>query len=126
DRGDFHDARSAAAELQSRWPASKLAPKSALLAASTFHLSGRHDEAVAEYAKVESKYSGTQAAAEALFEKGNCLAEQGDDDAAVVAYTSALVRHDSPDVVQYALSRAERRLQRGKAVNPRNSEAVWD
>ena len=42
------------------------------------------------------------------------------------AYTAALPRHDSPDAVQYALERAERRLQRGSPVNPHNQAAVWD
>src|SRR5947209_5459035 len=106
DQGQFHDARTAAFELQRRWP------KSPLAAAA--------DDAV------ERKYHGTQKAAEALFEKGNCLAELGNDDAAVKAYTSALARHDSPDAVQFALERAERRLQRSSPVNPHNQAAVWD
>ena len=124
--GEFHDARAAAAELQSRWPRSKLAPAAALLSASSFHLSGRHADAIAAYDALEKKYHGTQKGAEALFEKGNCLAELGDDEGAVKAYTQALVRHDSPEAVQFALERAERRLQRGAAVNPHNQAAVWD
>ena len=126
DRGEFHDSRAAAAELQSRWPKSPLAAAAALLSASTYHVSGRHADAIAEYDRVEARYHGTQKGAEALFEKGNCLAELGDDDAAVKAYTDALPRHDSPDAVQFALERAERRLDRGRAVNPRNMAAVWD
>ena len=126
EQGQFHDARIAAAELQSRWPESKLASAASLLAASTYHLSGRHADAIGAYDEVERKYHGTQQGAEALFEKGNCLAETGDDERAVAAYTDALVRHDSPEAVQFALQRAERRLLRGKAVNPRNLAAVWD
>jgi TolA-binding protein len=126
DRNEFHDARAAAAELQSRWPKSPLAAAAALLSASTFHLSGRHAEAIAEYTLVERKYHGTQKGAEALFEKGSCLAEIGDDEGAVKAYTDALSRHDSPEAVQFALERAERRLERGRAVNPQNMAAVWD
>jgi TolA-binding protein len=126
DLNQFHDARAAAAELQSRWPKSPLAAAAALLAATSYHVSGRHAEAVAEYTAVERKYHGTQKGAEALFEKGNCLAEQGDDEGAVKAYTEALPRHDSPDAVQFALDRAERRLDRGRAVNPHNMAAVWD
>jgi TolA-binding protein len=126
ERGEYHDARAAAAELVSRWPKSPLAAAAALLSASTYHLSGRHPDAIAEYDRVERKYHGTQKGAEALFEKGNCLAELGDDEAAVKAYTDALPRHDSPDAVQFAMERAERRLERGRAVNPRNMAAVWD
>ena len=126
DQGQFHDARTAASELQRRWPRSKLAPAAALLSASSYHLSGRHQDAIAAYDAVERKYHGTQKGAEALFEKGNCLAETGDDEAAVKAYTAALPRHDSPDAVQFALERAERRLMRGSPVNPRNTKAVWD
>ena len=126
DLGELHDARAAASELQSRWPQSQLAPAAALLAASTFHLAGRHAEAIAAYDKVEEKFHATQKAAEALFEKGNCLVETGNDTDAVQAFTAALVRHDSPDAVQYALERAQRRLERGRAVNPRNMSAVWD
>ncbi len=126
DKGDFHDARAAAAELRSRWPQSPLAAAAALLSASSYHLSGRHADAIAEYNAVERKYHGTQKGAEALFEKGNCLAEMGDDEAAVKAYTDSLPRHDSPDAVQFALDRAERRLERGRAVNPRDMGAVWD
>lgn len=126
DRGDFHDARAAAAQLQSRWPDSPLAASAALLSAGTYHLSGRTEDAVAAYDKVEARLHGTQQGAEALFEKGNCLAELGDDEGAVKAFTAALPRHDSPDAVQFALTRAERRLERGQAVNPRNMAAVWD
>jgi TolA-binding protein len=126
DQGQFHDARTAASELQRRWPRSKLAPAAALLSASSYHLSGRHQDAIAAYDAVERKYHGTQKGAEALFEKGNCLAETGNDEAAVKAYTAALPRHDSPDAVQFALERAERRLLRGSPVNPRNTKAVWD
>ena len=126
DQGQFHDARTAASELQRRWPKSSLAAAAALLAASTYHLSGRHADAIAAYDAVERKFHGTQKAAEALFEKGNCMAEIGDDEGAVKAYTAALPRHDSPDAVQYALERAERRLQRGSPVNPHNLSAVWD
>ena len=126
DRGDFHDSRAAAAELQSRWSQSHLAAAAALLSASSYHLSGRHADAIAEYSSVERRYHGTQKGAEALFEKGNCLAELGDDEGAVKAYTDALPRHDSPDAVQFALDRAERRLERGRAVNPRDMGAVWD
>ena len=126
DRGEFRDARAAATELQSRWPKSPLAASAALLNASTYHLSGRHNEAIAEYDRVEKKFHASPKGAEALFEKGNCLAELGNDEDAVKAYTDALPRHDSPDAVQFALERAERRLQRGAAVNPRNMAAVWD
>lgn len=126
DRGNFRDARASANELQSRWPHSLLAPAAALLAASTFHLSGLHEEAVLAYDRVEARYHGTAKAAEALFEKGNCLVEQGEDEGAIPAYTAALSRHDSPEVVQFALERAQRRLDRGRAVNPHNMSAVWD
>src|SRR5262249_33517918 len=85
DQGQFHDARAAAAEVQSRWPGSPLAAAAALLSATSFHLSGRHAEAIAEYDAVERKYHGTKQGAEALFEKGNCLAESGDDESAVKA-----------------------------------------
>ena len=126
EMGQFHDARAAAAEVQSRWPQSPLAAAAALLSASTYHLSGRHADAIAAYDQVERKYHGMKQGAEALFEKGNCLAEMGDDDAAVKAFTDALPRHDSPEAVQFALDRAEKRLQRGAAVNPHNMAAVWD
>jgi tetratricopeptide (TPR) repeat protein len=126
DQGQFPAARAAAAELQSRWPKSDAAPAAALLAASTYHLVGRHAEAVAAYDDVARRYHGTRQGAEALFEKGNCLAEVGDDERAVAAYTDALARHESPEAVEYALQHAERRLERGRAVNPRNLAAVWD
>src|SRR5207237_4144526 len=126
DHGQYHDARTAPSEHQRRWHNAPLAAAATLLSASTSHLSGRHADAIAAYDAVERKYHGTQKGAEALFEKGNCLAEMGNDDAAVKAYTAALPHHDSPDAVQFSLERAERRLQRGSPVNPRNTAAVWD
>lgn len=126
DSGELVEARSAAAELQSRWPRSQLAPAAALLAASTYHLTGRHEDAIAAYAKVAERYRGTRQEAEAYLEEGNCLAELGDDTRAVQAFTQALPRHDSPEAVQYALERAQRRLARGRTVDPRNLSAVFD
>src|SRR5205823_6679973 len=55
ERGEYHDARAAAAELISRWPRSSLAAAAALLSASTYHLSGRHADAIAGYDRVERK-----------------------------------------------------------------------
>jgi hypothetical protein len=57
---------------------------------------------------------------------GNCLVEMGDDAHAVQAFTQALPTHDSPDVVQFALARAQRRLDMAKSVDPRNLSAVFD
>src|SRR5205823_4575150 len=126
DRGEWFAARGAAAELQSRWPRSPLAPAAALLAASTFNLSGRHAEAIAAYRKVAQQYSGTRQEAEARFETGNCLVELGDDAHAVQEFTQALGKHDSPEVVQFAMERAQRRLAMGKTVDPKNVAAVFD
>jgi tetratricopeptide (TPR) repeat protein len=126
DRGEWYAARGAAAELQSRWPRSTLAPAAALLAASTFHLSGHHAEAIAAYRKVAQQYAGTRQEAEARFETGNCLVELGDDAHAVQEFTQALPKHDSPEVVQFAMGRAQRRLAMGKTVDPRNVAAVFD
>jgi tetratricopeptide (TPR) repeat protein len=126
DRGEWFAARGAAAELQSRWPRSPLAPAAALLAASTFHLSGHHAEAIAAYRKVAQQYAGTRQEAEARFETGNCLVELGDDVHAVQEFTQALPKHDSPEVVQFAMERAQRRLAMGKTVDPRNVAAVFD
>jgi len=75
---------------------------------------------------VTQQYPGTKEAAEARFEMGNCLVEMGDDAHAVQAFTQALPTHDSPDVVQFALERAQRRLDMAKAVDPRNLSAVFD
>jgi tetratricopeptide (TPR) repeat protein len=126
DRGDYQEARAASAELQKRWPESKLASAAALLSASTYHLSGRHADAVEAYRGVTQQYAGSKQAAEARFEMGNCLVEMGDDAHAVQAFTQALPTHDSPDVVQFALERAQRRLDMAKAVDPRNLSAVFD
>jgi TolA-binding protein len=126
DRGDSFEARAAVSELQSRWPTSPLNPAAALLAASTFHLSGRHGDAVAAYRKVAQQYPGTKQEAEAHFETGNCLVEMGDDAHAVQEFTQALPRHDSPDVVQFALERAQRRLALIRSVDPHNLAAVFD
>jgi tetratricopeptide (TPR) repeat protein len=126
DRGEFRDARAAAAELQSRWPDSKLAPAAALLSASSFHLSGRHQDAIGAYRKVSEQYRNTPQDAEARFEMGNCLVELGDDAHAVQAFTQALPKHDSPDVVQFALQRAQRRLDMVRPVDAHNLSAVFD
>lgn len=126
DQGDLAEARRAASELQTRWPTSPLAWQAALLSASTFHIAGRHGDAVAAYRAVADKYRGTQGEPEAMFEVGNCLVDQGDDAHALPVFTAALVKHDSPELVQYALERAQRRLQLGAPVDPRNSSAVWD
>jgi len=126
DRGEWFAARGAAAELQSRWPRSPRAPAAALLAASTFHLSGHHAEAIAAYRKVAQQYAGTRQEAEARFETGNCLVELGDDAHAVQEFTQALPKHDSREVVQFAMERAQRRLTMGKTVDPKNVAAVFD
>jgi tetratricopeptide (TPR) repeat protein len=124
--GDLDGARRAVSELQSRWPRSALAPQAALLSASTHHLDNHHADAVRAYRAVSELYKGTQAGADALFEMGNCLTEQGQDDNAVKAFTAALSRHKEPEVVQFALERAQRRLLLSRTVDPRDHAAVFD
>lgn len=126
DQGQLEEARSAATELQQRWPKSPLAASAALLWASSFHLDNRHGEAVKAYAKVAEQFRGTRTGADALFEQGNCLVELGEDARAVQVFTAALVRHDSPDVVQFALGRAQQRLDRARPVRPNDRAAAFD
>jgi TolA-binding protein len=126
EQGEFAEGRHAVSELEQRWPHSPLIPDSALLAASSFHLDMRHADAVKAYRAVADKYRGTRAGAEALFEMGNCLVEQGDDAHAAQAFTAALAGHAEPEVVQFALERAQRRLAMGRTVDPRDHAAVFD
>jgi tetratricopeptide (TPR) repeat protein len=126
DQGRLEEARTAVAELMSRWPESPLAPRARLIAASTYHLEGRAADAVLAYDKVANSYPRTAVEAEALFEKGNCLTEQGDDAHAVQAFTEALSRHESPELVQFAIERAQRRLSLVRSVKPGNVAEVFD
>jgi len=126
DQGRLEEARAAVAELASRWPDSPLLPRAQMIAATTWHLEGRAADAVAAYAKVAAAYPRTETEAEALFEKGNCLAELGDDARAVQAFTEALVRHESPELVQFAIERAQRRLDLVRSVKPGNVAEVFD
>jgi TolA-binding protein len=126
DLGTLNDARAAAAELQSRWPQSRYAAAAALLAASTYHLEGRHAEASRAYARVADRFHDTAQGADALFEQGNCLAELGDDAHAAQVFVAALVRHEAPDLVQFALERSRHRLDLSRAVDPHNLSAVFD
>ena len=126
DQGKLEDARLAAGELQSRWPTSTHAAAAALLGASTFHLEGRHAEAARAYAHVAGQFRDTPQGADALFEEGSCLAELGDDAHAVQVFTQALVRHEAPDVVQYAIERSQRRLDLGRTVEPGNAATAFD
>ncbi len=126
DQGRLEEARAAVDELASRWPQSPLLPRARLIAASTFHLEGRAADAVAAYDKVAAAFPRTEVEAEALFEKGNCLAELGEDARAVQSFTAALSRHESPELVQFAIERAQRRLELGRSVRPGNVAEVFD
>jgi tetratricopeptide (TPR) repeat protein len=126
DLGQLSEARAAAAELVSRWPASPLGASASLIAAGTFHLEGRHADAIAAYKKVVTSYPRTAYQADAWFEQGNCLSELGDDPKAIQAFTAALVRHESPDLVEFALERAQRRINLQRSVRPGNVAEVFD
>ena len=126
DLGEHAEARAAVAELLARWPKSPLRPAAALLSASSFHLDSHHADAIKAYKAVSERFAGTPQSAEALFEAGNCLVEQGDDEKAVPAFTAALAQHREPEVVQFALDRAQRRLQLARSVDPKNHAAVFD
>ena len=126
DLADYAGARLAASELQARWPGSPLGPKAALLAASTFHLAASHAEAVVAYRGVAEQHRGSPEGADALFEMGNCLVEQGEDEKAMPAFTAALRLHKEPELVQFALERSQRRLALVRAVDPKDRAAVWD
>lgn len=126
DGGAFEEARAAVTELAQRWPKSPLVAQGQLLSASTYHLEGRHFDAVRAYGKVAEQFRGTKDGADALFEQGNCLVEIGEDARALQAFTSALSRHESPDVVQFAMERSQRRLDRARPVRPNDRAAAFD
>ena len=126
DQSRHEEARAAVAELISRWPDSPLVPRAQLIAASTWHLEGRTADAALAYDKVAAAWPRTAFEAEALFEKGNCLAELGEDARAIQAFTGALVRHESPELVQFAIERAQRRLALVRSVKPGNVAEVFD
>jgi tetratricopeptide (TPR) repeat protein len=126
DQGRYETARAAAAELVARWPESPRAPIAALMAAATWHLEQRHGEAIAAYRKVARTWPGTTWAAEALFEEGNCLVEQGEEQQALKSFLAALVRHESPQIVQLALERTERRLDLQRIARPGNLAEAFE
>jgi tetratricopeptide (TPR) repeat protein len=112
----FEPAREHARGVLERYVDSDEAPEALALVADTYHLEGRHAEAARSYEDVANRWPATEAAARALFEAGNCLAEQGDYAHAMARYIESLPQHPDPLAVQHNLERVRKRFSAQRSV----------
>jgi len=106
----FDEAKAYAERLLRDYDHSELASEAQSLIGEILHLEGRHGEAVKAFAAVNERWPRTEAAARALFEEGNCLAETGDLSLAMGKFIEALPDHPDPMSVQRSLERVRRRF----------------
>jgi len=118
DARRWEDARAHARAVLERAGDGDEHPEALAILAGTYHLEGRHAEAARAYEQVAGRFPGTEGAARALFEAGNCLAEQGDFGHAMARYLESLPEHPDPLAVQRSLERVRRRFTALRATEP--------
>ena len=114
----YDNARADVELLLTQHPNSPLVGEARSLIGEVLHLQGRHEEAASAYEAAARTAPGTELAARALEEEGNCLAEVGDLSHAMGKYIEALPDHPSPLSVQRSLERVRRRFTALRAVEP--------
>lgn len=114
----YDEARSDVERLLKEYASSELSGEARSLVGEVLHLQGHHSEAAQAYELVATTVPGTELAARALEEEGNCLAEMGDFSHAMGKYIEALPDHPSPLSVQRSLERVRRRFSALRAVEP--------
>jgi tetratricopeptide (TPR) repeat protein len=127
DNRRFDEAKTYATRVVLEYPESDQDPEAQFLIGESLHLVGRHPEAVKAYEVVSFRWPRTELAARALFEAGNCLAEDGDLTHAIARYLECLPDHPDPMSVQRNLERVRKRFtaMRLSAV-PITKEAAFD
>ncbi len=111
-------ARADAARLVAQYPTSPRAPDAQIIVGQSFELEGRLQDATKAFSAVGERWPGTPAAARALYQKGTCLADQGDYGDAIASYIQALPTYPDPIVVQQSLARARRHFTAEIAIQP--------
>lgn len=126
DGGRYEAARGHAQRLLDEYSDSDLAPEAQSLVGTALHLAGRHADAVKAFQAVAERWPRTEAAARALFEAGNCLAEGADYAHAIARYLESLPDHPEPMLVQRSLERVRRHFAAERAIQFGRQAALGD
>ena len=114
----YEAARSDAGRLLSAYPTSPFAPDAQLVVGQAFQLEGRLHEATQAFDALSDRWPGTPIAARALYQAGNCLADEADYGHAIARYIEALPDHPDPTEVQESLDRARRHFTALSEMKP--------
>lgn len=126
DGGRYEAAIDHAQRLLDEYTDSDLAPEAQSLVGTALHLAGRHADAVKAFQAVAERWPRTEAAARALFEAGNCLAEGADYAHAIARYLESLPDHPEPMLVQRSLERVRRHFAAERAIQFGRQAALGD
>lgn len=118
DSRRYDAARTVASRLIVDYPDSELGAEAQTLLARAFQLEGRLPEATRAFEALAERWPRSEAASRALYEAGNCLAEQGDFGHAIARYIESLPEHPDPMLVQKSLERARRHFSALRSMKP--------
>lgn len=123
----YDEATTYATRVLMEYPGSDQGPEAQFLIGESLHFQGRCTEAVKAYDLVPSLAPRSELAARALFEAGNCLAEDGDFAHAIARYIECLPDHPDPLSVQRSLERVRKRFTALRTSRtPVSKEAAFD
>ncbi|WP_373046640.1 tetratricopeptide repeat protein [Vulgatibacter sp.] len=116
--GDYEQCRQEAQALAERSPGGRWTADALFLLATAFQMENRHDEAVAAFEVVESRYPDTAVAARSRYQIGQSKASQRDWEGAQAALLAALETHPDPWRVQADLARVRKHLAELRKMRP--------
>lgn len=114
--GDYEQARTEARSLAQRAPESGFVPRALFLVATSFQLEGDWEPAIAAFEELERLHPGTELAARARYQIGQCQGSMKNWEAALESLLAALEVHPDPWRVQQDIARVRKHLAEHRKI----------
>lgn len=124
--GDYRQCELEAKALVGKVPASPWADDALFLSGQALGMEGHKEAAAVAYRELAEKYAGSELAPHALFELGKLAAEGNRNEEAISLWVDALKAHPDPELVQRAILRARKGIERQNPPRIGDSAQAFD
>lgn len=124
--GDTAQARTEARILRERWPNHELADEAQLLAAQSWALERKEQEALGAFQALIDRRPRPDVAARALEGQAHIHAQAGRFDRALELYARALPSHPNPDAIRTNIEAVRERREKARTATPGDRAAAFD
>jgi tetratricopeptide (TPR) repeat protein len=124
--GNTAQARTEARILRERWPNHELADEAQLLAAQSWALERKEQEALGAFQALIDRHPRADLAARALEGQAHLHAQAGRFDRALDLYGRAIPGHPNPDAIRTNIEAVRERREKARTATPGDKAAAFD